>query len=223
MSTEHNLSLVLTQDGSHTLYSSRFEDSYHSIHGAIQESRHIYIQAGLSHLHSETEKIDILEVGLGTGLNYLLTREYAGQYPELTLAYDAYEMYPVPQQIINQLNYGEFLSDPWFRQLHQLEWNRMHQLSVNFSMGKYHADIREMNAIERYNLIFFDAFAPEKQPEMWEEAVVRRIGQAAKKGAILVTYCSQGAFQRTLRSTGFRIEKLPGPIGKREILRAIKA
>ena len=213
--------VIKTQDGSHTLHSSRYDDSYHSKYGAIQESQHIYIEAGLAHLPRSTKMIEILELGFGTGLNFLLTRQYA-QSHSIAIKYHTYEPFPVPETTISLLNYGTFINDEWYTSLHALSWNEPHQLSININFCKFQLDIRTLSATNQYDLIYFDAFAPDKQPELWEKDLILKISNAARCGAVLVTYCCQGKFQRILRSVGFDIEKLPGPPGKREIIRAIK-
>lgn len=222
-SPELALNVFETSDGSHSIFSERFQDSYHSSYGAIQESLHIYIEAGLVYQSQITKHIKILELGFGTGLNCLLTRQFCELNPSIQIEYDSYELYPLEADTIAQLNYGKYIDEEWFRQLHSLPWNTTQQFASNLRVRKIPQSIETLHLQNHYQLIFFDAFAPDRQPNLWERPLIEKIGRAATRDAVLVTYCCQGKFQRTLLGAGFKLEKLPGPPGKREILRGIKS
>lgn len=219
-----------TADGSPTLYVPALDEHYHSHHGAAQESRHVFIEAGLRPLLLENSgqpdhPLRLLEVGLGTGLNALLTLGAARQY-SVAVAYDGYETVPLPAAALAALA-PQWESIPALRdafaQLHAAPWNEPLALSPIFSLTKQLAEVQKTELpAEFYDLIYFDAFAPEKQPELWTEDVFAKLYAAAAPGAVLVSYCAQGQFRRNLRAAGWLTEKLPGPPGKREMTRARK-
>ncbi|MCC3151884.1 tRNA (5-methylaminomethyl-2-thiouridine)(34)-methyltransferase MnmD [Hymenobacter sp. BT770] len=223
----------LTHDGSATLYVPALDEQYHSRHGARQESEFVYIQAGLAPLLASgagqpgRPPVRLLEVGLGTGLNALLTLRSA-QQAGVVVAYDALETLPLPAAVVAALA-PEWEAQPgeagrWFRALHAAPWGEAHPLAPEFCLTKLHRPLQEAAlSTAHYDLIYFDAFAPEKQPELWEEAIFRQLYAAAAPGAVLVSYCAQGQFRRNLRAAGWLTEKLPGPPGKREMTRARKA
>ena len=218
-----------TADGSPTLYVPALKEHYHSQHGAAQESRHVFIEAGLRPLLAARlggETLDVLEVGLGTGLNALLTLE-AAQATGITIMYDGYETYPLPPAAVAALR-PQWAAKPAlsvaFAQLHAAPWNVAVELNEAFSLTKIQEQVQAADLpADYYNLIYFDAFAPEKQPELWTEVVFEKLYAAAAPGAVLVSYCAQGQFRRNLRAAGWLTEKLPGPPGKREMTRARKA
>lgn len=227
-----------TADGSPTLYVPALDEHYHSHHGAAQESRHVFIAAGLLPLldaglgkpGGTGTELCLLEVGLGTGLNALLTLE-AAQAAGAGVGYDAYETYPLPADVVDALA-PQWADDPVlgpaFLQLHAASWGGLgvHAMAKGYpvvSLTKYQEPIQEADLpMGVYDLIYFDAFAPEKQPELWTEDVFARLYLAAAPGAVLVSYCAQGQFRRNLRAAGWLTEKLPGPPGKREMTRARK-
>lgn len=224
---EPKVELRLTGDGSATLYVPALNEHYHSHHGARQESRHVFIEAGLRPLLAGgPAKQRILEVGLGTGLNALLTLE-AALGSGVAIAYDGLETYPVPPALVAALQpewdaLGEPLST-LFAQLHAAPWNQPQELTPGFTLTKMEQALEKARLPPAcYHLIYFDAFAPEKQPELWTEAVFAQLYAAAAPGAVLVSYCAQGQFRRSLRAAGWLTEKLPGPPGKREMTRAVK-
>ena len=219
-----------TADGSPTLYVPALNEHYHSHHGAAQESRHVFIAAGLRPLlatgRSQNDSLSVLEVGLGTGLNALLTLE-AAQAAGAAVAYDGYETLPLPTATVAALApqwEGTPALSAAFYQLHAAPWAEAFLLAPGFTLTKL---LAPMQAAElpagHYDLIYFDAFAPEKQPELWTEDVFKKLYAAAAPGAVLVSYCAQGQFRRNLRAAGWLTEKLPGPPGKREMTRARKA
>ena len=220
-----------TADGSPTLYVPALNEHYHSTHGAAQESRHVFMAAGLVPLlkagvgQFDEGPLHLLEVGLGTGLNALLTLKEA-QVADALIFYDGYETYPLPPDAIAALR-SQWQSQPAlsiaFAALHSAPWNEVFALDEHLILDKIQEAIQtaELPA-SHYNLIYFDAFAPEKQPELWTEAIFAKLYAAAAPGAVLVSYCAQGQFRRHLRATGWLTEKLPGPPGKREMTRARK-
>lgn len=214
---------ILTSDGSHTLFNQEAGEHYHSTYGAITESGHIFIQAGLDALASKKEQIRVLEIGLGTGLNALLALRWAEKHNNV-LNYFAVEAFPLEQKIVSKLNYAELLglSRTKFAAIHRAR-NKQIQISEHFFFEFRQITLQEaVFSPERYDLVFFDAFSPEAQPEMWTTACFEKIARAMKTGGLLTTYSCKGAVKRALKAAGFKIEKLPGPPGKREFLRAVK-
>lgn len=214
-----------TQDGSHSLYSHQFRDTYHSRYGAIQESRHVFIQAGLFYKLPCVKTLHILEMGFGTGLNAYLTL-LESDSRDVRILYDTIEAYPISLEEAKQLNYPVLLAAPHteavFGQMHSLGWGEQHQLSAQFTFRKWQEDLLSFDLPESVDLIYFDAFSPETQPELWEPPVWKKLYTALNPDGILVTYCAKGIVKRHLRDAGFKVESLPGPPGKREMTRAIK-
>lgn len=218
--------LILTEDGSHSLYVPQLKEHYHSTHGAIQESRHVYINAGLN--ACELNKINILEIGFGTGLNAFLTQLEAKKTNK-QIHYTSLELYPLNLDSAKQLNYTQQLSDKQhvvdFLQLHYAKWDKAVAISSTFTLHKIEIDFSNSHKFKtntRFDVIYFDAFAPEKQPEMWTQEIFNKIYSLSNKNAIITTYCAKGVVRRMLQSSGFTVERLPGPPGKREILRGKK-
>jgi len=214
---------LTTEDGSDTVYSSQFDETYHSIHGAIQESNYIFIKEGFQAATSKTLKI--FEVGFGTGLNALLTWSKAKE-SNVMVEYTSIEYYPLVSTIYSTLNYTSFVQNlprEALSRLHTCSWNKWHELeSTFFKLKKIKADFTQFQISDNYNLIYFDAFSPEKNPTMWEQALFEGLyNHMAFKGQLL-TYCAKGEIRRRLTRAGFRVERLKGPPGKREILKAIK-
>lgn len=214
-----------TDDGSHTLYVPEMDEHYHSTHGAIQESMHVYIDAGLR--HCTKADINLLEVGFGTGLNAFLTLLEA-EKSEKQIRYTTLELYPIPEASIAQLNFSDMV-DPSrrdsFIKLHTAQWEEWVQISPFFWLKKRKMDLRDLLLSaqeEQQDLIYFDAFAPEKQPEMWGQEIFDVLFSLSSDHALLTTYCAKGVVRRMLQSAGYIVERLPGPSGKREILRAKK-
>ena len=216
--------IVITEDGSHTIYVPLLDEHYHSTHGAINESMHVYINTGLK--RQEKKEINLLEVGFGTGLNAFLTLATAIQ-EKVKVNYFSIEKYPLAEDEYKLLNYPEHIFPEfaeYFGLLHQLRWETEHRVSDEFTLKKIQADLKmfEYEGLHRFDLIYFDAFAPGKQPEMWSPQIFERIAQHTNPGGVFVTYCAKGSVRRMLNSLGFQMERLPGPIGKKEILRGIK-
>ena len=220
-----DFSLIITSDGSHSLHSAQLNESYHSVHGAVSESIHIFIEAGLNKILETKNEINILEVGFGTGLNAFLTR-FFGEEKNAKISYQGIEAFPVKENIYTQLNYPQILNktdNQYFLDLHLSPWNEWIEISTNFRLLKHLSPISEAILPESFfDLVYFDAFAPQFQPEMWTKEVFEKLWMSMKEDAILTTYCCKGEVKRTLQSVGFSIEKLPGPKGKREMLRARK-
>lgn len=214
--------LKITEDGSHTMYVKDLDEPYHSTHGAIQESMHVFIQQGL--LTVNRPVIRILELGFGTGLNAVLTLAESLQH-KLDIYYHTIEKYPLKEAEYKLLNFEEIIHDVPKRTLHKMHsspWEEPVQITDHFILHKEGSDFRDMKVPPDINLVYFDAFSPDKQPELWSSEVIGVIGQALAPGAILVTYSSKGIVRRTLKSCGFDVLKVPGPPGKREMIRATK-
>lgn len=211
-----------TADGSFTFYHEEMDEPYHSLNGAIQESSHVFIKNGL--LACNKKDLRILEIGFGTGLNMLLTyRETVHQNRHIY--YHGVEKYPLKTEEFNMLNYWTILGDMYrepFIASHLAQWNKKIMLSENFTLFKELSDFREMQPGKGYNLIYYDAFAPAKQPELWSEEILMSIYNLLNDQGIWVSYTAMGAVRRSLLSAGFDVEKLPGPPGKREMIRARK-
>lgn len=217
--------IIVTKDGSHSIAVPELNVTYHSIHGAIQESRHVFIEAGLKHLLRQTtnEQISILEVGFGTGLNALLTAiEVEGT--ETSIYYVALEPFPLGIEQANSLNFCEQLqrndlADDFIK-MHNCEWNKSIALTENVLLHKSNATLQKFEHATKFNLIYYDAFAPLAQPELWTKETFENLFPLLKPNGILVTYCSKGDVRRAMIAAGFDIKKLSGPPGKREMIRA---
>ena len=215
--------IEITGDGSHTLFLPELEEHYHSVNGAIQESNHVFIEAGLRQL--KQDMVYIFEVGFGTGLNAFLSLIESGVSRKIH--YTAIEAYPLSFSIIKQLNYADKYSreqQDLFYKLHEAEWGTEQQITPYFHLTKIHADLNQFDfeRIKPVDVIYFDAFAPDKQSEMWSQQIFDHMYKITNDGGILVTYCAKGAVRRMMQQSGYRTERLPGPPGKREMLRATK-
>jgi len=214
--------LILTEDGSNTLYVPEIDECYHSSHGAIQESRHIFIEAGLK--HCAKKEIRVLEIGFGTGLNAFLTlieAEGSGK----KIHYTSLEKYPVEVEKALKLNYPEELSPESrdvFEKLHTTGWNQDIQINSSFTLNKIEADFTCYTSDNQFDVIYFDAFSPEKQPDLWKTSVFQKLSNQCSPMARIVTYCAKGVVRRSMIESGFVVERIPGPPGKREILRGTK-
>lgn len=217
--------LLLTRDGSSTIEVVGSGDTYHSRHGAVQESRHVFLSAGLDQYrqsHPDQQNICIFEVGFGTGLNALLTAQYAAQH-SLHINYSSVEAYPLHPEEYNGLNHGTELNDnSLFLQLHNAPWDTVVKVSPNFTITKLHTTLQDAPPVDSVDIVFFDAFAPGSQPELWTTDIFKKMHNLLVDGGLLVTYCSKVTVQKAMKSAGFSIKKLQGPPGKREIIRASK-
>ena len=221
---QDKIAIKKTADGSHTLYVEGLDETYHSTHGAIQEALHVFIDAGLSYFNQQ--KLTILELGFGTGLNAFLTLIEAHKQ-KLTIDYTSIEAYPLPEDIIEQLNYTTELSSNTkeiglFQSLHQVEWGSYQEITSQFNLNKIKKELVDYHHKESFDIIYFDAFGPRVQPEMWTETILRKMYDSLAKEGILVTYCAKGSVKRAMKTVGFEVESLPGPPGKREMTRAKK-
>ncbi|WP_339647426.1 tRNA (5-methylaminomethyl-2-thiouridine)(34)-methyltransferase MnmD [uncultured Salegentibacter sp.] len=219
--------IIKTGDGSVTIHLSEWDEQYHSKHGAIQEARHVFIKMGLEYwvgLNKEKNPA-ILEIGFGTGLNAFITFLEA-QKLQLKIDYTGVEAYPVSTSEIKALNYAEMLSAEnqieTFQRMHEIPWNNKVDISENFQLEKQQKRFEEIEDINKYNLVFFDAFGARVQPELWTEDIFARMFAAMKSNSVLVTYSAKGSVRRAMQTAGFIVERLPGPPGKREMLRALK-
>lgn len=216
--------LQLTADGSHTIQIDELNVTYHSKHGAIQESRHVFIDAGISYLHQvqQINEYQILEMGFGTGLNALLTAIFSDQM-NVYVNYHSIEAFPLTAEEIGMLNYGTLLQQiSVFSQIHAAPWNTGTPIHPKFELYKHHCTLNSFNHLEQFNIIYYDAFAPTAQPELWTVEIFEKLYHLLKPEGILVTYCSKGVVRRAMEAAGFRITKLQGPRGKREMVRAFR-
>ncbi len=210
----------ITDDGSSTLYVPKLGEHYHSHFGAIQESRHIFIEAALSQILDKS--INVLEFGFGTGLNALLGCNYAVENNKI-INYLGIEKYPLNEVEYSTLNFDNNLENKCLQLLHQVEWESGNRINQNFSLTKVESDFRTICLKQNvYDVVFFDAFAPDVQPHLWSKGIFEKLFLAMKKGGVLTTYTVKGIVRRTMKEVGFRVEKIPGPPGKREITRAWK-
>ncbi|MGF1923048.1 MAG: tRNA (5-methylaminomethyl-2-thiouridine)(34)-methyltransferase MnmD [Bacteroidia bacterium] len=219
--------LTKTADGSNTLFNEIVGEHYHSAHGALQESKHVFIEAGITHLVKEkqtTEKISILEVGFGTGLNCLLTIAYCDDN-KIEVNYVGIEAYPLTTSVIQETGYDQYVpSSIWssFTDLYQNCFNQSQKLSPTCSLRIMHSTLAETESNGIFDLIYYDAFSVRHQPEMWTDEMIAHACNFLKHNGVFVTYAITGNLKRALKKCGFSIEKLPGAAGKREMLRATK-
>lgn len=217
-----NIKIIETKDGSHTLYHEGLNEHYHSTHGSVNEAKHVFIAKGLCFVADRLNEISILEVGFGTGLNAFLTLLNRGK---LKISYTGLEPFPVEQKLLVNLNYVEQINpkkQDKFDLMHKTNWEKWEKLDKNFNLFKSQTDIQNLKN-GKYDLIYFDAFAPRPQPEMWEIDVFEKCFHLMNNDGVLVTYCAKGQVRRNMQTAGFRVERLDGPPGKREMLRAIKS
>lgn len=217
-----NKGIIVTDDGSDTLFNAQNGEHYHSVFGAIQESRHIFIKAGLDAIPKYSDTVNLLEIGFGTGLNALLSFQWAEEN-HISVIYEGIEAFPVELEKAMQLNYPEILNinSAIFQEMHSGGKNKKLGPWFNFNLHIEKFEYSQFNP-ENYDVVFFDAFSPESQPEMWTSEGFDKLYSALKPGGILTTYSCKGTVKRMLKSVGFQIEKIPGPPGKREFLRARK-
>lgn len=207
-----------TLDGSHTLYIPEMDEHYHSTHGAIQESKHVYIDAAFNQFHKE--EIHVLEMGFGTGLNALLTILEARKR-NIKLIYTTLEKYPLMEEIFSSLNYIH-LNEELFFKIHLSEWEIPGCIDDNCVLIKKKVDFHDYDYPGMYDVVYYDAFAPDKQIDVWDQAIFDRLYSSMNATGILSTYCAKGEVRRRMNNAGFIVNRLPGPPGKREMLQAIK-
>ncbi len=215
--------IITTADGSTSIHIPEWDEQYHSKHGAIQEAYHVFIKNGLEYF--KQKEISILEIGFGTGLNCFITFLEAQKH-NLTINYTGIEAFPITVSERKLLNFVTKLKVNQFQHIfdliHNSNWEKPMRLSDNFTLTKYLLKFQNITDKNKYNLIYFDAFGPRVQPELWTENIFQIMYDSLKSKGVLVTYSAKGSVRRAMESVGFNIERLPGPPGKREMLRAIK-
>lgn len=216
------ISVIFTDDNSMSLQNCTLNESYHSGFGALQESKHVFIDSGL-HNFIDAKQINVLEFGFGTGLNALLTLEFAEKH-KIKINYISIEKYPVELKYIERLNYNELIPKVGnkFIDLHKTEWNKSIDISDYFSIHKIENDFLETELPKNIDVVFFDAFSPDTQPELWTVELFKKIYNCMNNQSVLTTYSSKGIVKQALREVGFTVKRLEGPIGKHHILNALK-
>ena len=216
--------IVKTRDGSNTIFVPEFDETYHSTHGAIQESLHVFIRSGLK-FKTELNDINVLEVGFGTGLNALLSF-VDSEDTNRNIKYTSLEAYPLQWDLVSKLNYIDIIFNgkysEIYKKIHTCDWESFYELSPYFTLRKQNVKLQNILFDNEFDIIYYDAFAPRVQPELWTEQIFTSMYKALKPGGILVTYCAKGSVKRALRYVGFELQSIPGPPGKREMSRAIK-
>ena len=219
--------IIKTGDGSVTIHLPEWDEQYHSKHGAVQEAQHVFLKMGL-HYFTESrnqQDLSILEIGFGTGLNAFLTFLEADKL-NLKIDYTGVEAYPVSSEEIKLLNYPEAANaldhTSAFQKLHETNWEERSAISEHFYLTKHQLKFQQITAKEKYDIIYFDAFGARVQPDLWTEEIFNIMFKALKQNGVLVTYAAKGSVRRAMIACGFQVEKLPGPPGKREMLRAVK-
>lgn len=216
---------IITKDGSHTIAVPELNVAYHSRYGAVQESVHVFIESGLHYVLSRSERPEVLsvfEMGFGTGLNAFLTAIEAEKL-QTKVRYTAVETFPLTLEETAVLNYPEILGHAaLFQRMHDCEWNKAIRLTDYFTLEKQQTSLLNFSTSQPFNLVYYDAFAPLAQPELWTKEVFQKLFSMMHEGGVLVTYCSKGDVRRTMTAAGFRVAKISGPPGKREMLRAEK-
>jgi len=211
--------LIITKDGSHSLFVPELNENYHSVHGAIEEALHVFIKNGI-HYHSK-QNLNILEIGFGTGLNAFLTSE---NKKGKTVNYTALEPYPVTEELYTKLNFFKLRNSDGetFLKLHQSDWKKEIEISNDFTLFKSEESVQDFTTNKKFDIIYFDAFSPETQTEMWTKDVFIKCYNLLNKEGFLVTYCAKGVVKRTMKTVGFEVIALDGPPGKRQMTRANK-
>ena len=219
--------IITTDDGSKTIHIPEWNEQYHSTHGAIQEAKHVYLKHGLAFFcasegYTKQSQIYILEIGFGTGLNAFLTAIKAEEL-NLDLSYVGVEGFPISNEELKALNYTDALkNDTIFNAIHECKWENDYTISKNFNLKKQQKQFSEISNVNQFDIVYFDAFGPRVQPELWTEAIFKSMYKTMKPNSVLVTYCAQGHARRAMISVGFTVTKVEGPPGKRHMLRAIK-
>lgn len=212
--------ILITSDGSTTIHLPDWNEQYHSKNGSINETYHVFINSGLKEV--TTDNVSILEIGFGTGLNCFIT--YLEHQKKID--YVGVEAYPVTLEEVKKMNFISVLKadneTKAFQKIHQVSWEEKHQISPNFSLTKRKQFFEDITDKDVFNLIYFDAFGARVQPQLWTVSIFEKMFNALKKDGILVTYSAKGSVRRAMQEVGFTVERLPGPPGKREMLRAIK-
>jgi len=219
--------IIITDDGSTTIHLPDWDEQYHSKYGAIQEAKHVFIKMGLFKLLERKElcKISILEIGFGTGLNALVTWQEAKK-KQVLIEYTGVEAYPISSEEVELLNFPRMMEEPEaalvFEKMHKTAWETNQKISEFFNLTKQKKFFQAIDDVDKYDLIYFDAFGAGTQPDLWTEEIFEKMYVATRKNGILVTYAAKGSVRRAMLQVGFEVERLPGPPGKREMLRATK-
>jgi tRNA U34 5-methylaminomethyl-2-thiouridine-forming methyltransferase MnmC len=216
--------IIETADGSHSISIPEMNVTYHSRHGAIQESMHVFVEAGFRYISNQlmNQQINIFEMGLGTGLNAFLTAIEA-EIRKVKVYYMAVEEFPLGIEEVLRLNYSESLKHKeWFMALHECKWDEDIAINEYFTFRKEQVDIIGYSINQAFNIVYYDAFAPTAQPELWTTEIFNKLNSLLFPEGILVTYCSKGDVRRAMQKAGLIVEKIPGPPGKREMVRAFK-
>jgi tRNA U34 5-methylaminomethyl-2-thiouridine-forming methyltransferase MnmC len=217
-----NTEVFTTEDGSHSILNKELNETYHSVHGAVQESAYVFINKGLDFWLTQNHKpvVRIFEVGFGTGLNAYLTLL---NNTHRTIEYTSLEAHPLEEDIWSMLNYATDEKKHCFEKLHSSNWNHIVEITDHFLIKKVNNTLQDLILPpDYYDLVFFDAFSPSKQPEMWALPMLQKIYNSVAAHGVFVTYCAKGQLKRDLKTLGFIVETLPGPPGKKEMVRAIK-
>lgn len=219
----NGLRIITTQDGSLTLFREDILETYHSLEGAYQEAMHVYINEGLAYAFSQKKDLQILEVGFGTGLNVLLSVDFLSKNPHLSAQLTSLEPFPLSEKIAQKLHYTQFFEQAshFFGLLHACSWEESHQILPNFIFKKHAFPLLQCPN-QSFDLIYFDAFAPKKQADIWNDENMDKINQISHSGTVVVSYSANKAFQKKLNQLGFEVEKRKGAAGKKEMTRAIK-
>jgi tRNA U34 5-methylaminomethyl-2-thiouridine-forming methyltransferase MnmC len=219
------IQIISTADGSHSLLNIELNETYHSIHGAVQESMHVFISNGFDFFCQRflTDPVKILEIGFGTGLNVWLTAEQSLKTGRM-VHYTSLEIFPLPEEIWSKLNYaGSPEERMLFENIHKAPWETEILLHANFTLRKVVCAVQDFQSeLSTFNLVYFDAFAPGKQPELWHFDILKKVADAMSSNSVLVTYCAKGQVRRDLRSLNLIVESLQGPPGKKEMTRVLK-
>ncbi|MEL7144911.1 MAG: tRNA (5-methylaminomethyl-2-thiouridine)(34)-methyltransferase MnmD [Bacteroidota bacterium] len=222
-----NIRIITTDDGSHSLYREDLKETYHSFHGARQESAHVFIEMGLRYFldnvedRSVDEPVKILEVGFGTGLNAYLAALFSKDH-KVPVHFETLETVPLDATIYQSLNYAKDEDERLFSRLHTCEWNKMETIDPLFTLCKHDIPLQSFDSDTKFDLIFFDAFAPSKQAELWEKEIIQQVYHLTATGGVFTTYCAKGQLKRDLKEVGFSVTTLPGAPGKKEMVRAQK-
>lgn len=218
-----DIRLMVTADGSHTAVNQALNKTYHSVHGAYQESQRVYIELGLLAAFEKfaDDELRVFEMGFGTGLNALLTAREALDH-QRRVVYTTVDAFPLALDQTRQLNYDDLFGTSYLPKLHESPWQESITIDPYFTLLKIESQLQELTTTDRFHAIYYDAFAPTAQPELWEPEIFQQLADWLVPGGMLTTYCSKSYVQRNMRSAGLTVEKHPGPLGKRDILRAIK-
>jgi len=218
------IEIITTSDGSHSLLNTDLNETYHSVHGALQESIHVFIKKGFDFLieRDQPKELHIFEVGFGTGLNALLTLQQAIS-SSIKVFYTSIEAFPLPEEVWSKLNYAQSPDlTAYFDKLHHAPWSQWTEITPQFHLFKQQTTLQQIDLdSKKYDLVYFDAFAPNKQPELWELSLLEKTIRSLNQGGVFVTYCAKGQLKRDLKSLRLQVETLEGPPGKKEMVRAI--